>query len=133
MSEINCDDFDDIEESPKSESRQCFFSTDETLGHLAPWVVEKCLRGRMYSAKDALIELTVFRESGMSRANSLGDVLGQRGLKLWRGKGGYLPCYENAGLAFRRMSPEAQEALAKQLGHSSLDELKTAIKTLPKR
>jgi hypothetical protein len=127
------DDFDDIEEAPKSENRGSFFSIDEAVGHLSPWIVEKCLNGRAFVAKDALIELRVFRESGMSRANAIGDALGQRGLKLWRGKKGFPPCYENAGLAMRRMSPEAQAALAEDLGHESLDALKSAIKALPKR
>lgn len=129
---FDVDDFDDIEEAPKSNKRDTFFSIDEAIEHLSPWVVEKCLNSRAFAAKDALIELSVFRECGMSRANAIGDALGQRGLKLWRHKNGFVPCYQNAGLALRRMSVEAQAALATRLGHESVDELKAAIKALPK-
>lgn len=41
MSENTFDDFDDIEEAPKSESRGSFFTIDEIVGHLSPWIVEK--------------------------------------------------------------------------------------------
>lgn len=128
--------FSDIEEAPKEESKPSFFMLEETIALLGPWIVANCLSQIGFDARMAFEQIPDFKEAGVDRANGIGDAMGQRGLKLWRSKKGkrlFKPCYENAGLAYRRLSEETQQALADELEFDSTEALEDAIRQLPKQ
>lgn len=124
--------FDGVPEAPKMERSKAMFSIDEIIAIIAALVVERSLSGQYLTAHEVFEAYPIFRERNMKKANAIGDALGYRGLRLWRGKLGVEPCFENAALACNRMASEAREALARKLDLESVEVLKDKITALPR-
>lgn len=120
--------FSKVERAPKYEARKSVFTIAEIQLLLAPWCLENILRRKKFNAGMAFCQIPDFQKRGITKANAIGDALGQRGFALHREQPSRkfcLPSLENAKLVLAWHADV--ESLAAEVGYATARDLMLAL------